>query len=93
MRQFDKVILLTDKYVSEGIKKGDIGVILEDHVQGYYLVDFSDQNGITIVLDSFPEEELELAQRSRGSATTSSSARQRRQGRRLLWRIRRGRRR
>ena len=62
MKQFQAVRLLTNKHIDKGIKKGDIGFILEDHVQGRYLVEFSDSNGITIVLDSFPQEELEFAE-------------------------------
>lgn len=31
MKPFQKVRLLTDKYIDEGIKSSDIGVILEDY--------------------------------------------------------------
>lgn len=62
MKQFQSVRLLTNKYIDQGIREGDIGVILEDYVQGYYLVEFFDKDGITIVLDSFPQEEIELAE-------------------------------
>ncbi len=31
MKPFQMVRLLTDKYIDEGIKKGNIGVILEDY--------------------------------------------------------------
>jgi hypothetical protein len=60
MRQFQKVKLLTDKYIEEGIKKGDIGVILEDYDGENFEVEFSDSCGITIALFAFPKNELEL---------------------------------
>lgn len=62
MKQFQKVRLMTDKYVDEGVKKGDIGVILEVYDENNFEVDFSDRNGITILLYSFSKDELELAE-------------------------------
>jgi len=62
MKPFQKVRLLTDKYVDEGIKKGDIGVILEDYDGENFEVEFSDNNGITIALFAFPKSELELVE-------------------------------
>ena len=62
MKQFQHVRLLTDKYISEGIKKGDVGVILEDYDGKNFEVEFSDKNGITIALFAFPKDELELAE-------------------------------
>ena len=62
MKPYQKVRLMTGKYISEGIKKGDIGVILEDYDGSNFEVEFSDKNGITIALFSFPIEELELAE-------------------------------
>ena len=60
MKQYDEVRLRTDKYIGEGIKKGDVGTILEEFDEGaYFLVEFSDKKGITIVLNAFPREELE----------------------------------
>jgi hypothetical protein len=60
MKPFQKVRLLTNKYNDDGIKKGDIGVILEDYDGENYEVEFSDSNGITIALFAFPKNELEL---------------------------------
>ena len=62
MKQFQKVRLMTDKYVDEGVKKGDIGVILEVYDENNFEVDFSDRNGITILLYSFSKDEFELAE-------------------------------
>jgi len=53
---------MIDKYVDEGVKKGDIGVILEVYDENNFEVDFSDRNGITILLYSFSKDELELAE-------------------------------
>jgi hypothetical protein len=61
MKPYQKVKLLTDKYIKDGIKKGDVGVILEDYDGKNFEVEFSDNNGITIALFAFPKEELELA--------------------------------
>lgn len=59
MKPFQKVRLLTDKYVDEGINKGDIGVILEDYDGENFEVEFSDNNGITIALFAFSINEVE----------------------------------
>lgn len=61
MKPYQKVKLLTDKYIKDGIKKGDVGVILEDYDGKNFEVEFSDNNGITIALFAFSKEELELA--------------------------------
>lgn len=64
MKPFQKVKLLTDKYVDEGIKKGDIGVVLEDYDGENFEVEFSNEKGITIALFAFPKIELELVENS-----------------------------
>ena len=63
MKPYQKVKLLTDKYLEEGIKKGDIGVILEDYDGENFEVEFSDEKGITIALFAFPKVELELVEK------------------------------
>ncbi len=62
MKPYQIVRLMTDKYMDEGIKAGDIGVILEDYDGKNFEVEFSDSNGITIALFAFPKEELELVE-------------------------------
>ena len=62
MKQFQKVRLITDKYINDGIKKGDEGFILEVYDENNFEVEFSDSNGITIVLCSFKKEDIELAE-------------------------------
>lgn len=62
MRPFEKVRLLTDKYINDGIKTGDVGVILGDYDGKYFEVEFFDVNGITIALFAIPKYELELVE-------------------------------
>ncbi len=62
MHPYKVVRLLTDKYIDDGIKKGDIGTILEAYDGGHYEVEFCDENGKTIALFAFPEGELELVE-------------------------------
>jgi hypothetical protein len=54
---------LTDKYINDGLSKGDTGFILEDHDGHYFEVDFCDDNGITIATFAFPKEEIELVEK------------------------------
>jgi hypothetical protein len=60
MKPFQKVRLLTDKYLEDGIKTGDIGVILEDYDGENFEVEFSDNKGFTIALFAIPGKELEV---------------------------------
>ena len=62
MKQFEMVRLTTDRYNDEGLKKGDIGYILEIYDENNFEVEFSDNNGITIMLCSFSRNDLELVE-------------------------------
>ncbi|MDO4729545.1 MAG: DUF4926 domain-containing protein [Bacteroidota bacterium] len=62
MKEFDIVRIITNDYCKEGVKAGDIGVILEDYKDGYFEVEFSDSKGNTILLCSFNKNELELVE-------------------------------
>lgn len=62
MKPYQRVRLLTDKYIKEGIKKGDIGYVLEDYDGENFEVEFSDKNGNTIALFSFHKQDLELVE-------------------------------
>lgn len=64
MKPFQKVRLLTNKYIDEGIKIGDIGYILEDHDGENFEVEFSNNEGITIALFAFSKKELEVVDES-----------------------------
>ena len=59
MKLYQKVKLLTNRYIKEGLKKGDMGVILEIYDDNNFEVEFFDENGFTIALFAFPENELE----------------------------------
>jgi hypothetical protein len=39
--------LCTDRFVNEGVKKGDVGVIIEVYPNEKYEVEFSDSKGIS----------------------------------------------
>ena len=60
LKPFQKVRLLADIYVDEGINKGDIGAILEDYDGENFEVEFSDNNGVTIALFALSKNEVEL---------------------------------
>lgn len=62
MKPFQAVKLLTDKYISEGIRIGDIGYILEGYDGENFEVEFSDKDGITIALHSFHKDEIQLCE-------------------------------
>ena len=62
MKQFQRVKLNSDKYINEGLEKGAVGYILNIYDSNHYEVEFSDSNGITIMLCSFSIDELELAE-------------------------------
>jgi uncharacterized protein len=60
LENYTTVVLLTDKYESEGVKTGDIGTIIEVYNDAYE-VDFSDANGITITMIVLQEDEVKAA--------------------------------
>lgn len=61
MRKYNRVKLITDKYISEGVKCGDGGFIIEEYDDGNFEVEFSNpQSGITIALVVACPQELEL---------------------------------
>ncbi|HCB99768.1 MAG TPA: hypothetical protein DEP42_00875 [Ruminococcaceae bacterium] len=81
MKQYDLVRLLTNKYAaddeetrkkmryyddpSKNLVKGSIGVIVEDYVEGYFLVEFPDPDSIyncDIATVSVRRDEVELAE-------------------------------
>ena len=60
MKIYDRVKLLTDKYLSENVKTGSIGYIVEDYGDGNYEVEFSDPNGNTVAIFAIPKADLEI---------------------------------
>ncbi len=63
---YSQVRLLTDQYIKEGVKAGDIGYIIEiyDEKTNYtaYEVEFSRRDGTTIAMIILRREEIELAE-------------------------------
>jgi len=65
MKIYEKVRLLTDKFIEEGAKKGDIGYIIEIYGDGNCEVEFSDsQTGITYAQIVANQKDLESAENS-----------------------------
>ncbi len=63
LKNYSRVMLLTDRFTEEGIKTGDIGTIIEVCNDGEaYEVDFSDEKGITIAQVVLREDEMRLAE-------------------------------
>lgn len=57
---FSEVRLITDRYKDDGLKIGDLGVIVEVYGDEAYEVDFSDEQGITIACLAVQKDEVEL---------------------------------
>lgn len=55
---YTQVILLTDRYKDQGVAAGAFGFIIEVWGDGFYEVDFSDKDGITIALLDLNESEI-----------------------------------
>jgi len=61
LKPFNQVMLLTDKYLAEGVRKGDIGYVLEDYGDNHFEVKFSDSsNGFTIALLFLPQKDIKF---------------------------------
>jgi len=58
---YSRIRVKTDRLGHEGIRSGDIGYIIEVYEDGNYEVEFSDENGVTILLTVLAEYEFELA--------------------------------
>lgn len=56
---YSPVILITDKYVNDGVKKGDYGVVLDVYNVGYE-VEFLDEQGNTLNVFGVEENEIEI---------------------------------
>ena len=52
--------MVSDDYVSEGVKKGDVCYIIEIYNQDYCEVEFSNENGITIALLSMRRDSFNI---------------------------------
>lgn len=52
MEKYQRVKMLNDKYISDGIKKNAIGYILEIYDEKYCEVEFSAEDGSTIAIQA-----------------------------------------
>jgi hypothetical protein len=59
MKQYDVVILKKD-FPEYGLVKGLEGTILEVYDESNFEIEFSDHNGFTIHLGTFPKDYLEI---------------------------------
>lgn len=50
MKQFDKVMVLNNKYINDGVNMGDIGFIIDIFSDSAYDVEFSLPDGTTYAL-------------------------------------------
>ncbi len=57
MNQYDVVALLED-LPQEGLKRGQVGTVVEEWESGVYEVEFADTNGITYALVALRAEQL-----------------------------------
>ena len=67
IENYSRVILLTDMYLNDGVKKGAIGYVIERYPNEQYEVEFSDGNGISIAQIVVGVDEISLSER-RGDA-------------------------
>ena len=65
MKWLDEVRVISDKYESEGVKKGDIGTIILAEIRSYtYEVVFSDKDGRDYAQTEIHIEDLEVVKSS-----------------------------
>ena len=59
---YSEVVLVTDKYESEGARKGMIGYVIETYEDGSYEVEVSDSTtGVTLALLTVTEDDIRLS--------------------------------
>ena len=52
MKEYQKIKMLNEKYVSDGIYKGAIGYVIKIYDEKYCEVEFSNENGETYALQA-----------------------------------------
>jgi len=60
MKKYQKVIMLNNNYINDGIVKDTIGYILEIYDDNYCEVEFSDSEGITIAVQAINREDFKV---------------------------------
>lgn len=61
MNIYDKVRVISNNYINKGIKKGDVGYIIETYNDRHYEVEFSDENtGISYAQEVISVDDIEI---------------------------------
>lgn len=58
MKENDRVSYIGSDNDVLSLKNGDVGTILKEHGNGFYEVEFTDEEGITVVLEVLADEFL-----------------------------------
>lgn len=58
MEEYQRVRMLNDKYISDGITKNAVGYILEIYDEKYCEVEFSAEDGSTIALQAINRDDF-----------------------------------
>ena len=59
LKQYERVRLRTDRFVSDGAKKGDVGFVIEIYPDGNVEVEFSNADGVSYAQLVATPEDLE----------------------------------
>lgn len=58
IKNYSRIKMISDKYIDEGIKSGDIGCIIEVYDDEFCEVEFSGKDGITWALETISTKEF-----------------------------------
>ncbi|WP_214402031.1 DUF4926 domain-containing protein [Pseudonocardia lacus] len=61
IRLLDTVRLTTDRYATDGARRGDIGCVVEIYDDGAFEIEFSDDDGVAPALFAAQPDEVEPA--------------------------------
>ncbi len=62
LQQYSRVRVRTERFSNEGVRKGDLGFIIEAYPDGAYEVEFCDPQGITVAQIVATDDDLESAE-------------------------------
>ena len=62
LQQYSRVRVRTERFSSDGVRKGDLGFIIEVYPDGAYEVEFTDPQGITVAQVVATDDDLESAE-------------------------------
>lgn len=65
MKEYDKIKMVNDKYISDGIKAGDEGYILEIYDDHFCEVEFSEKDGTTYALQAIDKADFMVVQENK----------------------------